>query len=371
MRIALLVSSMGGGGAERVAATLASAWARMGRDVTLVPTYMESSPMAYEAGKGVAVAPLEQFVSDRAVRISGRMPAKLGALRKLVAAISPDVIISFLTNVNIVAIVALAGIDKPLVISERSDITASVEMPRLLGLARRLLYQFADALVVQTERGASRYRQHIFRIPQTSVIPNPLPQDLHEYRGRVSQQGAGGEIVALGRLVAAKRFDQLIAAFAQAFREDPAWRLTIWGEGPLRDELKGVIDALHMQERVRLPGATVAPWDCLCSAQIFALSSAYEGFPNAMLEAMALGLPCVAYDCPTGPADLADGGTAAVLVPPGDITSLAEALRALAEQPDRRVQLGQVAAESVRKRFSEEAVLSRWDALFAELQVKL
>ena len=95
MRIALLVSSMGGGGAERVAATLASAWARMGHEVTLVPTYLGSNTAAYQTGSDVAVAPLERFVSKRAARIYRNVPAKLEALRRLVTGISPDVVISF------------------------------------------------------------------------------------------------------------------------------------------------------------------------------------------------------------------------------------------------------------------------------------
>ena len=371
MRIALLVSSMGGGGAERVAATLANAWVRVGHDVTLVPTYLGGNAASYQTRNEVAVASLERFVSKRVARISGQLPAKLQALRRLVTGISPDVVISFLTNVNIMATIALAGSNRPLVISERVDVTASVEMPRLLRVARRALYQFADALVIQTEDAESRYRQHIFRIPQTSVIPNPLPQELHQCRSRASQQGPGGEIVSMGRLVPQKRFHQLITAFAQAFRHDPAWKLTIWGEGPLRGALQGVIDELHMQERVRLPGVTSSPWDCLSAAQIFALSSTYEGFPNAMLEAMALGMPCVAYDCPTGPKDLADSGTAAVLVPTGNVASLAVALRALADEPGQRVRLGGAAAESVRARFSEAAILSKWDTLFAKLQKKM
>lgn len=174
--------------------------------------------------------------------------------------------------------------------------------------------------------------------------------------------------MALGRLTAEKRFDHLVAAFARGFRHDAAWKLTIWGEGPLRGVLQQTIADLRMEEQVRLAGATSAPWDHLSKAQIFALTSAYEGFPNAMLEAMALGLPCVAYDCPTGPSELSDGGVAAVLVPSGDILALASALRALADEPDRRMRLGQLAEASVRTRFSEAAILPTWEALFERIR---
>lgn len=367
MRIALLASSMGAGGAERVASTLANAWAGMGREVFLVPTFLGSDASGYATQPGVVMAPLAGFFSEPLARVCGRTSTKLRAMRKLISSISPDVVISFLTNVNVMTIVALTGMDKPLIISERADVTARVEMPKILDLARRAIYQFADALVVQTEDAALRYRRCIYRIPQTSVIANPLPRELHEDRRRVSHGDGGGEIVAMGRLVAQKQFDQLIMAFAQVFRTETAWKLTIWGEGPLRKKLEDLVVQLQMQERVRLPGVTSSPWDRMASAQIFALTSAYEGFPNSMLEAMALGMPCVAYDCPTGPKELSDNGAAAVLVPSGDVASLAGALRMLADEPTQRMQIGQLAAQSVRERFSQAAILSKWDNLFGTL----
>ena len=117
----------------------------------------------------------------------------------------------------------------------------------------------------------------------------------------------------------------------------------------------------------RIAGVTPEPWSALAAAQMFVLSSDYEGFPNVMLEALALGVACVSFDCPSGPRDLASAGTSAVLVPPGEVSALAQALQTLAADRKRRLALGTSGAEFVRQRFSEASVVARWDRLFETL----
>jgi len=104
----------------------------------------------------------------------------------------------------------------------------------------------------------------------------------------------------------------------------------------------------------------------LAAAQIFVLSSEYEGFPNAMLEAMAVGLPCIAFDCPSGPQELADGGAAAIMVPAGDAQALASTLREVASDRELRRTLGSRAAAYVRREYSEVKVMGDWDRLLGE-----
>ena len=133
----------------------------------------------------------------------------------------------------------------------------------------------------------------------------------------------------MGRLTAEKGYAKLIEAFGCAFGEDPAWQLRIWGDGPLRTDLQSVVDRLQLAERVQLCGLTSQPWAALAAGQIFVLSSEYEGFPNAMLEAMALGLPCIAFDCPSGARELADGGRAALR----SLGRLAHLTRVLRSEP--------------------------------------
>ena len=234
----------------------------------------------------------------------------------------------------------------------------------MLRLGRVLSYRMADALVAQTPAAAQRYAQQLRLRKRVEVVPNPLPCELATSAARSQHDGRGGCVIAMGRLTRQKGFDRLIKAFAQALGDDPSWSLHIWGEGPLRAELTRLIAEQRLTGRAHLKGATSKPWEALAAAQIFVLSSEYEGFPNAMLEAMALGLPCVAFDCPSGPRELSDGGLAALMVAPGDVSGLAEAIRELAMARDARRALGARAAAFVRSRFSEETVLGDWNRVF-------
>ena len=366
-RIVIVVSSIAAGGAERVAATMANSWLNGGHAVWLVSTYLGAGTAAYKLNPSVSVIPLSEVMHERSSSLWPTTLRKVRALRGLLATIKPDVIISFLTNVNVLAIIAHARSGVPLIISERTDPLHDRELPRALRMARALCYRFADALVVQSSTAAHRYGARLRGIARMAVIHNPLPAELAASPSRACQDREGGCVIAMGRLTPEKGYAKLIEAFAVAFEDDKTWQLRIWGEGPLRNDLQKLVERLQLIERVQLCGLTDQPWTALAAGQIFVLSSEYEGFPNAMLEAMALGLPCIAFDCPSGPHELAAGGKSAILVSPGDVASLSSALRELAQNRERRKALGACAAAFVRSQFAEAAVMGDWDALVEEV----
>src|SRR5690606_15623735 len=123
------------------------------------------------------------------------------------------------------------------------------------------------------------------------------------------------------------------------------------------------VRAAGLESRVRLPGRTDTPWPEMVAADIFVLTSAYEGFPNVMLEAMALGVPCVTYDCPSGPRELSEDGRVAVLVPLNDRDRLRDSIAGLLDDVQARVRLGEAAAASVRQRYRLDSILADWDRL--------
>ena len=366
-RIVIVLSSIATGGAERVAATMANAWRDTGQEVWIVSTYLGPRTVSYPLHPGVSVLFLSETTLGSERSLWPLALRKARALRTILMTVRPDVIISFLTNVNVLTIIARANSRIPLIISERTDPLHDTELPLALRLARTLCYRFADALVVQTAAAARRYGAYLRGAPRTTVIHNPLPAQLAASSTRPCQDGEGGCVIAMGRLTPEKGYPKLIEAFARALGDDPGWQLRIWGDGPLSAHLQTVVDRLQFADRVQLCGLTNQPWAALAAGQIFVLSSEYEGFPNAMLEAMALGLPCIAFDCPSGARELADGGRAAMLVPCGDVGALAAALRELAGDRELRSTFGTRAAAFVRSRFAQSSVMARWDSLIEEV----
>ncbi|MCA1906305.1 MAG: glycosyltransferase, partial [Desulfarculus sp.] len=176
----------------------------------------------------------------------------------------------------------------------------------------------------------------------------------------------GPTVVAMGRLDPGKNFGLLIRAFALARAKQPAWRLAILGEGPERPRLEALAGELGLGPWVHLPGRVEDPLTHLRRAEIFALSSEYEGFPMSLLEAMSCGLAVVATDCGTGVREIIRPGVDGLIVPRGQLEPLAQALEGLMADPARRTALAQ-AAPQVCGRFGLERVLGLWDQLFGQV----
>jgi len=172
--------------------------------------------------------------------------------------------------------------------------------------------------------------------------------------------------IAMGRLVPQKGFDLLIEAFASLAATHPAWDLVIWGEGPERPALEALVGHYGLEGRVSLPGFSHQVAEEYATAELFVLSSRYEGFALVLLEAMASGLPCVAFDCPSGPGELIDDEVNGILVPVGDVGGLADAMNRLMGAPAERDRFGRTAV-AVRDQFSAARIMSEWDALLADV----
>lgn len=362
MKIMLLVSSMHAGGAERVAATLVNAWAERGDTVTLVPTYSGRGNSFYAVSGAVDTV----WLADRTRGPGWR---RLMALRSLIRERAPDVVVSFLTNVNVAAILATRRLNVPLIVCERTHPALNAATGRGWRLLRRWVYPWADLVTVQARDTVASFRRMVPRMQNLAVIPNPLPAELPQAHAAPAAPSDRRRLVAMGRLVTGKRFDWLIDAFAGLAADFPEWDLWIWGEGPQRAALHARIAAANLDGRIRLPGRTDTPWHEMAAAQAFAMCSAVEGFPNVLLEAMALGLPCVAVDCPSGPREISDDGRDAWLVPATDRQGLERALRRLLGDESLRAALGIRAAQGVRRRYALAQVLAQWDALFAQVMM--
>lgn len=357
MRVTLVIATLSAGGAERVVSTMANFWARQGWTVTIVSFDEGKSVPFFELAQSVRYSPLS-LLSDSTGFLSGLWNniRRLVRLRRTLADTDSDAIISFGEKTNVTTLIATWGMPARVIVSERTD-------PHMHGIGRIwtalrwYTYGRADRIVVQSS-GAREYFLPQFQ-RTLAIIPNPvlavsrvqLLRDDHSTR-RV--------ILGVGRLSAEKGFENLVYAFAQIRAQYPDWTLAIVGEGPQRPVLEALRETLGLSTCVSLPGLEPTLWDRSSSVGLFVLCSHFEGFPNALCEAMAHGIPVVATDCPSGPREIIAHGKNGLLVPPADVKALANAMASLLADPDRRARMGSSATE-ITQRFGLEKVMRMWE----------
>ncbi len=349
LKVALIIWSMEPGGAQRVMSTLADHWAAE-HEVTLV-TLAGDTPDHFQLRDAVDRVRLTTPMKPpfpRAILIN---VAVLRDLRRTLRRVQPDVVVSFMDRTNNQVLLASRGLGFPVVVSDRVD-PRFHRISRKARLLRRILYPRADAVVVQTESVRSWYEAFVDP-NKVWVIPNPVQPCSEDRQARERM------VMGLGRLDRQKGFDVLVEAFSQVSSVFPDWNLTIVGEGPERPMIEALARQLGIEDRVSLPGVVDNPEAYLSRAGVFVLPSRYEGFPNALLEAMACGVPSIATDCPSGPAEIIQPGVNGLLVPSDDAVSLSEALDALMADPTVRERLRSRAIQSIN-RFSAESVLRTW-----------
>ncbi|WP_275886922.1 glycosyltransferase [Thiohalospira halophila] len=333
-KLALYLPSLRGGGAERVMVTLANSFAERGYEVDLVLASAEG-PYLDEVEDGVRVVDLG------CPRVRRSLPGLVRYLKRE----RPRAMLSAMGHANAIALVArmIARVPTRLIVSERTHFSVSLEQAggfwaRLTGHLGRRIYRRADGIIAVSEgvsddlavrAGLPRERIEVVFNPAVGRWLEALAAEpANEFW---SSTNGGPLVVAMGRLTEAKDFTTLIRAFA-LLREQLSARLVILGEGPLRGELEKEAENLGVSSNVYLPGFVDNPFPVITRADLFVLSSAWEGLPNGLIQAMACGTPVVSTDCPSGPDEILEGGRWGHLVPVGDETALAEAMVATLDE---------------------------------------
>lgn len=327
-KIALYCPSLCGGGAERVMLTLAYGFVQEGFPVDLV--------LARAEGPYLSQLPDNTRLIDlKSSSVTGSLPGLIRYLKRE----KPQALLSTPAHSNIAALWAkkLSGAPIRLTIREANMITESASnalclKDRFMPWLMRYFYPWADSIIA-VSRGVADDLVETVKVPsgKVRVIYNPV--DL-EYIAQKAEKPLYHPwfvnkkipvILGVGRLTAAKDFSTLIKAFA-IVRRQLVSRLMILGEGPERRKLENIIKELGLDKDAVLLGYADNPFTYMHRSSVFVLSSAWEGLPNVLIQAIALGTPVVATDCPSGPAEILDNGAYGPLVPVGDIQALARAI---------------------------------------------
>ncbi|MFN5745138.1 MAG: glycosyltransferase family 4 protein [Methylococcaceae bacterium] len=363
LRLLFVAPSLGAGGAERVLSILANAFDARGDQVTVV-TLATPETDFYSLNPQVGRISLAGMQDSATVfQAIANNVRRLLAIRRALAGSHANVVISLCDQTNILVLLATLGLGLNIIATEHTD-----PRHRRLGsawaLLRRLTYPWASRVVMLTEPTLAWACKQWPRWRAT-VIPNPVHIDTPERLPARPVFFADHTVVTLGRLHPLKGHRALIRSFSRIAQRYADWRLVIFGEGPERAVLEEQIAELGLEHRVYLPGTVDPSASVLLHADLFVLSSRYEGFPMALLEAMALGRPCVSFDCPSGPAAIIDSGVNGILVPPGDEAALADAMASLMNNPAERARIGRN-ARAVSERFGLERIMNQWDQLMGE-----
>lgn len=360
-QLMFVIPSLAGGGAER---TLVHILNHLDQGRYRATVVLFEDDMTYESAIRVPV---------RWVKLGKRSKwdvfKVILRLRRTLARCQPDSVIAFMYYANILTVLAAVGLRaRPrTILCEHSD-------PRVYpAMYRRLIrrtYRRAD-VVVPVSRAIGEVLSGGFRVPPAAirVIHNPVPLDEIAAGARNDRpehpffHGEGGPvIIGMGRLIRVKRFDRLLEAFAGLHHRHPQARLVILGDGPLREELENLAAGLGVQEMVSFPGFQSNPYAWIAKADLFVLSSDTEGFPMAILEAMALGTCVLATDTPSGAGESIEDGVNGRLVP-RNRTALEDAMGELIRDRDLRAGLAARALETVRQ-YGVKSILPRYFEIF-------
>jgi glycosyltransferase involved in cell wall biosynthesis len=370
MNVLLLVPSLSGGGAERVAANLANHWATVGWTVsvaTLAPPQLD----AYALDPKVRRIHLGQYApSPTSLHSLFASVRRIRAIRRMLRELRPDVAVSLMAPANLLMALGVSrgGPLRAAVGSEHTHPPLDPMGP-LRERLRRLLYPRLDAIVTLTSDSANWIRDNV-RVGRVDVIPNPVAWPLADAEPHVDPDALlppGRRLVlGVGRLHPLKGFDVAIDAFAELAQRHPDWSLAIVGDGEEGPALAERAKAHGLADRVLLPGrvGNVAAW--YRRADLFVSASRLEGFPNVLVEALAHEVPVIAVDCDTGPRDIVRDGVDGMLVPMHDAAALRDALDALMGDAARRETMARRAGEA-RERFSIDGITRQWASLFDAL----
>lgn len=368
-RILIFIPSLSSGGAERVFANMASYWAQRGYSITFL-TLSDGDNDFYNLPSSVQQIRLG-LLQKSANPFMGLVNNihRVFDLRKVLVQTQPEIAIAAMTRANVLLSLATWGLPKVATIGSEHVYPPKMPLSHFWAFLRRFCYGHLSAVTALTIE-SKEWLLYNTRAKNVTVIPNAVPWPLPKQAPVLMPQDLdlNGQklLLAVGRFVDQKGFDILIDAFRQIARQYANWNLVILGGGPLRGALFHQICQAGLKDRIMLAGPVGNLGDWYKAADLYVMSSRFEGFGNTLAEALAYGVPSVSFDCEFGPRDIVRHGKDGLLVSSGDLKALSEALADLMSNETKRLEF-RANAEAGRNRFSIGKISRKWEALFAEL----
>lgn len=342
-KIIFFAGKMQYGGAERVISILANYFSEVGYDVEILQYY--KSDCVYDIDSRVHITMVEAETGSNSI------VCNMVWIRQYIKK-SAEIIISFMASFNMLMIIAAIGLGITIIVADRSN-PYCVPANKVLRKLRDFLYEFADGVVFQSLRNQKYFSKRIQN--KSTVIFNPV--NLGEKTGLALKTEHKKEIVSIGRLMPAKNHDMLIDAFAAIHQDYPDYELSIYGYGDLKVKLEAKCVKLGIGDCVHFPGSVKNIHERIISADIFALTSNYEGMPNGLAEAMCLGLPVISTKV-SGAIDLINEENG-ILIDIGDTKQLEDAFRELLENDEKKNILA-IEAVKLADKLSVEKIAGYW-----------
>ena len=360
-KIAFHLNSLQQGGAERVVSNLANRFAKEGYEVVIATEWYGTDEFALDQKVRRVHVGLTKEDENRS-RIS-KMLRRIWYLRRFMKKEKPDVVVAFTRGVLYRALAAGIGTGIPVVISVRTDPVGHYDK-KADKLRIPLLFPHAAGCVFQTEGAKAFFAPYLQE--NSRIILNPLHP---KYVGVPEPAVRTKDVVQSGRLVDFKNQPMLIRAFLKVHEKHPDYTLKIYGPDS-RDGTKEILESIihenHAEDFVKLMGGSNTLEKDLADAALYAFSSDWEGLPNALMEAMALGLPVVSTDCPCGgPKTLIEDGVNGLLVPIMDEKAMTDGILRLIEDRELAERLGRE-ARKISERANEDAVFEQWQTYLQE-----
>jgi len=342
MKIAFIINSLKGGGAERVLQILSAYLAKGGYDIHII--LLEKEKLAYDIDERINIITLKTSILAKGNGKIIFIPFQSFELYKTLKELQIDYAISFLVRANLVFSFTKIFSNRRVVISQRNyterEYGGKSFKNRIMNFLIKKFYKKADSIVVISE-GIKESLVRYYQLPEEKIVKIYNPIDLNkavtinthkEEKLKINFSEDLFYFITIGRLIPQKDHQTLLYAFGKIHSEYPKSKLLILGEGAGRKNLESIIAKLHLEDSVSLVGFVKNPFDYLQRSDIFVLSSQYEGFGNVLVEAMALGLPVLSTDCPSGPDEILSNGKYGLLTQVGHSDELALAMKKMLDK---------------------------------------